>query len=405
MAPMKRAASKAPAKKMIKKCKTIEQAVHGAESLPEGVRKIIGGRLAFVFGTYKEERHAFQNSVAALVGQALKTEEDSRAGAINEANQKKAAQEAEGATLKAAADQADAASEAAAGAAGDAKAALNNGSAALRDAKAALHNAETAVKTNETDASSTAAKKEKLEALIKEFFTPVKEGTLAKGLSKSAAWVGKNLGKEFASTLEKEFLTCVTRTFSKPSTAWGTFDHIIEKELDQELTKILAGLGSDITRLASEMGTRTAEVETAKAAVGAAEEAEKAAEEASKHANAAAKEAKAAAKAATASLKQQQGHIAKAGNVLEHAEHALKTFKDGAVAAFTEVEAHTAPPPPPAPVAEAAPQAAAVEAAMAPAPAQAASPRIGMSPAVQSILTSARNLLPSPRILSSPRTS
>lgn len=403
---VKRAASKgAVSKKVAKKCKSIELAVRGAESLPQPVRKIIGGRLGFVFGTYKEDRHAFQNTVSALVGQTLKTTETNLQATINAANQAKAAQEAEGATLSATNDQAGAASEAAAQAASGAKDALNSSSAALRDAKSALQAAENAVKTNDSDTSSTAAKKEKLEALVKEFFALVKEGSLDKGLSKSAAWAGKQLGKEFGSVLESEFLSAVVRTFSKASAAWGTFDHIIDKELEQEIQKIVAGLGSQLARLESEKATCVAGVESAQAAVGAATEAEKAAEEASKGANTFAKAAKATAGTATSMMKTQQKAIDKASHSAKVAEDALKAFGNGAIAAYQEVEAHTAPPPPPEPVVEETP-AAAVQEAMAPAPApaqRAASPRMLPSPAV--LLQTARNLLPSPRILQSPQTS
>jgi len=402
MAPMKRAASKAAGgKKLAKKCKVIEHAVREADSLPKPVRRIIAGRLVHVFTTYKEERHAFQNTVSALVGQTLKATETNLQAAIDEANQKKAAEEAQGAALSATNDQATGASQAAAQAAADAKAALNSSSAGLRDAKSASHNAETAVKTNEADTSSTAAKKEKLEALIKEFFTPVKEGTLDKGLSKSASWVGKHLGKEFGSILEKEYLTCVVRTYSQASASWGTFDHIVAKELEQELQKITAGLVSDLQRLESEKATCAAEVENCKAAVSAAAEAEKAAEDASKNANAAAKEAKATATKAASTYSHQNDQIKKADQTLGRVAKALNTFKEGAVAAYAEVAEHTAPPPPPEPVAEAEAVAQpSVAAAMAPAPAVVPVRTFLPSPAV--LFQGARNLLTSPRVLQSP---
>jgi len=397
---MKRAASKAAGgAKMKKRCNVISHSLREAESLPVSVRKLIQGGLVHVFGTYKEERHPFQNAVSELVKKTFKTSEDNLGAAIAEANQKKAAQEAEGATVSATNDAANGASENAANVAANAKEALRNSNAALKDAKQASHDLEAAVKQGDTDSSTTGAKKEKLEALVKEFFTPVKEGTLSKGLSKSSTWVGSHLGKEFG--LEKEFLTCVVRTFSKGSADWGTFDHIIEKELSQELQKITAGLGGDLDRLANAKVARAAEVETAKAAVGAAEEALKASDEANTNATAAAKDAKAAAKSTAAALTAQQNQIKKAAHVLETAEGALKTFKEGALAAYTEAEAHTAPAPAPVeePAAEAAP-APTAEAAMAPAPApeQRRMPSILASPSV--LLQQARNLLSSPRITS-----
>ena len=49
--------------------------------------------------------------------------------------------------------------------------------------------------------------------MVKEFFTPVKAGTLDKGLKASAAYAAKYIGKEF--DVAPEFVTCVIRTFSK----------------------------------------------------------------------------------------------------------------------------------------------------------------------------------------------
>jgi hypothetical protein len=384
-----------------KKCKVVGHAVRQEESLPQPVRKMISDRLVHVFGTYKEDRHSFQNTVSSLVSDTLKATQSKLQGAIDEAQAKKAACEAEGGTLGAANDAATAMSDAAAKANADAKSHASDCHTALKDAKTALHDLETAVKTAETDASSLTAKKEKLDSIIKEFFVPVKEGTLDKGLTKSAAWVGKHLSKEFESTLEKEFVACVVRTFSKPASSWGTFDHIIDKELDGKLKDIVAGLTSELATMEGAKEPRAANVEAAKGAVVAADEKVKAAEEAHTATAVAAKDAKAGSKASTTALKQQQHIIEKAASALQHAEHALTAFKEGALAAYTEVEAHTAPPPPPEPVEEPA----AVEAAMAPAPAPAAraASTILPSPGVLSWVAQASGLSRSPQIAPSPR--
>lgn len=392
---------------MAKKCKKIAASIRTADSLPQPVRKIISDRLVHVFGTYKEERHPFQKTVSELVGKTLETTQANLQAAINQARERKATDETEAGNLAAANDAAQAASDAANQAMASAKAACADSHNALKDAKTHLQDLETAVKTAEADATTTAAKKEKLEALVKEFFTPVKQGTLDKGLNKSAAWVGKHLGKEFSASLEHEFVTCVVRTFSKAASAWGTFDHIIDKELDVALKNIVDGLASELVAMEAAKGKRAADVEAAAAAITTATENAKAAEEVNTNATNAAKDAKAAAKAAAAAAKAHQKHTEKAADALEHAEHALAAFQQGALAAFTDAEAHTAPPPPPAPE----PEAAAVDAAMAPAPAPAAraAPSILPSPGVLSWVAQASGLsrspqvAPSPQVASSPR--
>jgi len=365
------------------------------------VRKILGDRLVQVFGTYKEERHAFQNTASTLVGNTLKTTQGNLQGAIAEAQRKKAAAEAEGNKLNAANDAAVAASDAATNAAEASKTALSDCHNALRDAKAALHDLETAVKTGEADAASAATRKEKLEALINEFFVPVRQGTLDKGLSKSSAWAGKHLGKEHGAHLENEFLVCVVRSFSKPSSAWGTFDKIVDKELDKELNSIKANLEKELAGMEAAKGTRATNVENAKATVGGAEEKVKAAEGALAEATAAAKAAKGAAKEATANLKQQKQLIGKAGDELEDAERKLKEFSEGPLAAYTEVEALA--PPPPKPVAEAAAPLVDVAMQAAPPAASRPSPSILSSPGVllsrmASGVAQATGLASSPRV-------
>jgi len=325
---MKRSASKAAgaARKNAKTVAKIEPTIKAAGSLPQAVRSILANRLVHVFGTYKEDRHGFQKTCSDLVASTLKATQNDLQAAINEAQEKKGAAEAEGATLASAHEASEAASAAATQAAADSKAALDDAHKGAKDAKTALHDLEAAQKQGETDTANTTSKKEKLEALVKEFFTPVKEGSLDKGLKGSASYAGKHLKKDFSDTLEAEFLTCVIRTFSKAAASWGTFDHIVDKELDQQLKTISASLTSELEGLAAAKETRAANIESAKAAVTAADEKAKAAEEASSAANAAAKEAKKAAKATDASVTHQQKAIDKAAGHLKDAEDAMATL-------------------------------------------------------------------------------
>merc|ERR1719162_1078185 len=84
-----------------KKCKTIAATVRSADDVPVPVRSMICDTLVRTFGTYKEERHAYQNTAAALVGDILQKAQGKFQAAINEANDKKAAVEAEAATFSA----------------------------------------------------------------------------------------------------------------------------------------------------------------------------------------------------------------------------------------------------------------------------------------------------------------
>lgn len=412
---MKRSASKAAggSKKrtaVSKKCAVIAPTIKHADSLSQPVRSLIADRLSHVFGTYKEERHPFQNTVSKLVGDTLATTQGNLQAAIDEANAKKAGLESEGAALSTASETASGKADEAANAMAEAKTAVAESHTALKDAKSALHGLEAAVKTAEAETSATTLKKEKLESLIKEFFAAVKAGTLDKGLKSSAAYAAKFIGKECG--VAPEFVTCVIRTFSKAFASWATFDHIVDKELDEQLQGILAGLAKDLEAMATAKEHRATEVEGAKAAVIAADEKAKAAEESLNAATASAKEAKDAARAAAGEHKQQQLKIGKALNALHTTEGALASFNAGPMAAYTDVEAHTAPPPPPEPVEEEMPAAtevaAPLEAIMTPAPATVKAPSVLPSPALLASamvgrVAQAVGLAPSPRVAQSPR--
>jgi len=256
-------------------------------------------------------------------------------------------------------------------------------------------------KTAEKEAAAAAQKKNTL-AMAIDLIPQVKAGT------QSGARVGGRVTKDVESAVAAEFLTCVTRTFSKPVASWGTFDKIVAERLDGFIQQSVSDLSSKISTMETEKEGRARSVEAAKQAITEAEENVKAAEEASTAAAAAAKEAESAAAAAAKATKAHAGHVSKAAADCKEAENKLAAFTNGALAAFTDVEARVAPPPEPEPEEPAqAPAKAAVAAAMAEAPPASPSPspirQVLASPAV--LMQSARNLLrsPSPRVDATPQ--
>jgi len=393
----KRAASKvAGAKKtggVAKKCRTIAATIRGADGVPAPVRSMLCDTLVRTFSTYKEERHPLQATVVDNVGKVLKGAQAKLQAGINEANQKKAAAEGEASPASQANNAAVAASEAASTASADSKTAKDDSKTALKDAKTALHDFESAVKDADAHEKTTAAKKENLEACGKDYINAVREGT------RHGAAVGKHVAKEVRDSVESEFLECVTRTFSKASAAWGTFDGIIDKKLQDTVNNTIAGLAAELGAAAAAKAAQVTNVENAKGAVTAAEEKVKAMDEACTAATAAANEAQAAAKTTGAAYKGHAHAIQKAADACAHALDAMSTFEKGALAAYTEIEARVAPPPAPEKPAEAA---ALVDTAMTPAPPPAArtAPTVAPSPGLLSRAASAVRGLPSPRVAS-----
>jgi len=394
---MKRSASAAGG--VAKKCKTIAATLKESD-VPQPVRSMISDTLVRAFSTYKAERHPLQNAVSDMVGKALKGTQKKLQEAIDEANKKKAAIEAEARPLTQKNDAAVAASDAASKAFADNKTALSDSKTALRDAKAAVHELEAAAKAADSETKETAAKKADLEKMSSDVITKIKEGSL------HGATHGRHVRKELGSNLDDEFGECVARTFSKAFSAWGTFDHIVDKKFAEIFKNVMAGLEKDLQAAAAAKEQQAAAIERAKAAVTAADAKVKAAEEACTSTGAAAKEAETAAKASSVEAKHSHQQIQKAADVCAHAEAAMSSFKNGALAAYTEVEALAAPAPEPEKPQEAAPL---VEAAMAPAPAVRTTPTVAPSPGVRMVQAVGRmasavgNLASSPRIAPSPR--
>jgi len=394
----KRSASKAAGAKkaggVAKKCRIIAATVKGVDGVPAPVRSMLCDTLVRTFSTYKEERHPLQATVSDTVGKVLNEAQAKLQASINEANQKNAAAEAEAGPATQANNAAIAASEAANKALADSKTVKDESKTALKDAKASLHDSECAVKDSDTKEKTAAAKKENLEACSKDYVNAVREGT------RHGAAVGRHVGKELRDNVEPEFLNCVIRTFSKASSAWGTFDRIVDKKLEETINQAIATAAAELEAATAEKAAQATNIENAKGTVTAAEEKVKAMEEACVAATTAANEAQTAAKTAAAAYKGYAHTIQKAADACTHAEDAMATFQKGALAAYQEIEARVAPPPEPEKPAEA------IDTAMAPAPPPAArpAPTVASSPAIQMLgrSASAMGLGSSPRIAASP---
>jgi SWI/SNF-related matrix-associated actin-dependent regulator 1 of chromatin subfamily A len=345
--------NKKPAKaaSVSSKCSVISRAILSAESLPEVVASMLAKKLEETFGTYKEERHPYQVTIAGMVGETLAAVEKDLQKAIDDAAAKKRCLETEHASVLAGSNDACVASEAAAKEAEDKKAALADSKKTLSEAKAAREAVQANLKKAEADLLSPSAKKETAERLTNEFLTPLKGGETPAGNFKKYVSDAKSIAKEGG--LDERFTHYLPGTLSKAS-GWKTFDQIVVKEFEEQLTKITATWTAEIETAATAKAASTTELEAATAAVAAAEEAAKAADEAAKTASAAASEAGAAAKAAAVTAKPELAMIEKAAKACAAAEEELALFKSGALAAYTEVEALAKPvEPEPAPAPEA----------------------------------------------------
>lgn len=396
---MKRAASKVSGQ-VAKKCKRVAAEIKKAEDVPAPVRAMLTDVLGRTFGTYKADRHAFQTESAALVNTILDNTKGKLQAEIDAAAASKASADNEVTTLGATNDAAAAAAGAAETAHNNAKEGVATAKKDLKDAQTGLHNLEKEGKDADHKAKETAARKEKIEACRQDYLGPIKEGT------KSGAAAGRHVTAVLAPVLAPEFLTCVDRTFSKPSAQWGTFDGIVDSRLAAMITDALTNLANELSTLEAAATARAASIEAAKGAITSAEEKVKNAEEAATAAASAAKEAGETAKAAAAALRTGQQTAQKAATVHSNAEDALKTFTAGALSDLEWLMNREKPEPkPPAEAPTAEGDAPTAEATMA--PVVASSPTIASSPSIMGAVAGAanavRNVLSSPRVQTTPR--
>lgn len=370
---MKRASSKAAPGAVVKKCKSIASSISQASDVPAPVRSMVVSSLPQAFGTFKEERHPFQVKTTELVHDILNAELSKLAATADAAKKHHESLSAELAALSSANDGAAAAASAGAKALEDRRARVTENKQALKDARAALHNLEVETKTAAAAAAASASRKEKLETLSQDYLVKVKDGATPAGAA------ARHVTKEVAESVDAEFLTCVTRTFSKTPSSWGTFDRIVDERLQGMLQQAVAGLGGDIARLASEEATHVQQIEAARSSIAKAEETAQAGDAACIDAINAAKEAEQAAKTAGNAMKQKAAELQKAADAFANAEDSCKKFQDGPLAAYSQLEARSRPLPkePEAPAGQAT-----ADEAMAAAPEQAAAPSIMSSPAV-----------------------
>jgi len=236
-------------------------------------------------------------------------------------------------------------------------------SAALKAAKEAADAATKAQADNESEIANGETNKAALEAVQKEHFEPLVEGTAAD--VKASLKATSKAAKEYLE-MEDGVLDNIPPTLGKAKDSRSTFDGLVVNQLQDAIAKALADLaakleaGSTAKEVLAAMGATTAEVSTA--AVGILDSSEKALAEAKD----AAKAGGAKVKDAKASAKTMEPATKKAQKESDTAAAASTTFKEGAFKAFAELRDRAPPPPPPAPVAEPEPAAGAAEPAAMP---------------------------------------
>lgn len=333
-------------------CSAVSKALDSATGLSESVVKMLVGVVPTSLALLKEERHGYQESAVAMIGEALAAKDAALDKAKAEAAAKLAEVTAEKGTLAAVVTEAEGAAKALTEAEEAAKKKVEEDTTALKGATEASKAAVAAEASGDAAAATGEATKTSLETVQKDHLDPLIEGTAAE--MKASVKVVVKAAKDNLS-LDSGLLDSLAPTLSKPKDGRGTFDGLVVKQLQEAFAAVVASLAASLAETVGGKEARTAAVastaaavEAAKATLEASEKALAEAKEATKAGEAKVKEAKATAKTSDPAMK-------KAAKESEAAEAASTAFKEGALKAYAELKDRVPPPPPPVeeePVAE-----------------------------------------------------
>ncbi|CAK0884942.1 unnamed protein product, partial [Prorocentrum cordatum] len=290
-----KAANKKPAKAVHVGglCDVVAKSLDADTGLAESVVKLLRDSIPTSLALLKEERHAFQEQAVQMIGQAL----DAKGAALDRAREEAAAKLAEVAEAASATDAAVAEAEEEAKALADAEAAAavkaSEDAAAQKAARGAAAAATKAQADGEASLAGSEASKAALEAVQKEHFEPLVEGTAAD--AKASLKVFSKAAKEYLE-VEEGTLDNISSTLGKAKGDRSTFDGLVVNLLAEAVAKALADLGAKI-----EAGSKAKEGFAA--AVAATAEASAAAASALEASERALAEAKEAAKAGVGKVK------------------------------------------------------------------------------------------------------
>ncbi|CAK0884950.1 unnamed protein product, partial [Prorocentrum cordatum] len=253
-----KAANKKPAKAVHVGglCDVVAKSLDADTGLAESVVKLLRDSIPTSLALLKEERHAFQEQAVQMIGQAL----DAKGAALDRAREEAAAKLAEVAEAASATDAAVAEAEEEAKALADAEAAAavkaSEDAAAQKAARGAAAAATKAQADGEASLAGSEASKAALEAVQKEHFEPLVEGTAAD--AKASLKVFSKAAKEYLE-VEEGTLDNISSTLGKAKGDRSTFDGLVVNLLAEAVAKALADLGAKI-----EAGSKAKEKEVKK---------------------------------------------------------------------------------------------------------------------------------------------
>jgi len=355
-APSSPKAKRAKADPIAKKCKSIYEAVMEADELPRSVREMVGTMLMVSLNELTEDRHAYQAQVVEMVATTLKGVEAGMQQAIHDAatlvsngDVEKASREANSASALSNLETKNEEVKVK-------KAALDDAKAATKEAKQNYSTAQLNQAEGDKELDTAAAKKERLEATLRDDFLPLKDGSVAeKPTAKKMIASLKAVGMEHH--MDASMMLAIGVTLGKEVSARGTFDNTALQHFEEDLLRRVAEIASTIESGASAKSARAAAVQVALETLEAAQARQSESSSSLQQSKDEQKACESAWKAADEAVQALAPELENAADTRDSAQYKLESFQAGALADFSELKERVAPPPaPPTPEEPVAPE-------------------------------------------------
>jgi len=220
----------------------------------------------------------------------------------------------------------------------------------VKEATAALAESKAAQTAGDAEITKTEAGKAKLDSLVSDVIAKSKEAALSGRDGKKLIKMMYTVGKEFS--FDQSMLDTAEGILTKTPEERGTFDKIVEKQLEETVSAKIAEVVAEIEKLTPGKAERATVVEGKETECNAAKEKAAASKAALDAATAAEAEGTKVLAEKQKKVKNFLPEMKKITSALEAAKADLESFKTGALANFNDLKELAPPPPEPEPVVE-----------------------------------------------------
>lgn len=325
------------------KCSAVLEALNESTVLPESIRGMLCNGLLGCLGVLRDQRHAYQETVVSWVGESLDEIEKTIQAVIEKAQADLAGADSEKVAREAAQSVAQESLDKAKETGSHLGEKLASDISALKEAARALADVQAAEEAGNAELLAASEEKDKLETMLKDTYAPLKEGSVVGAATKKLVTALVQVGKSLS--FDASLIDSLPAALKKAPDARGMFDGIVLKQYEDGFAKRIAELDQLLAEGAPAKEARAAAVLDAQTAKDGAEEQKRTSTVALQEAQKAVKEGEAKLKTAKKAVGDLAPELEEAKMNFENASARLAAFREGPLAAFTELRDRSTPPP------------------------------------------------------------